>query len=99
MPRPSLYGTLPEQLDDPDSFARRLRGSCVREQSGIATSTLLDVPDVSQRGMLGDGPPAGGRGPQVTVLNFSGQDIAGGSAPRTSLPGTASTTFQRRGRR
>jgi maltose alpha-D-glucosyltransferase/alpha-amylase len=74
----SLYGTLPEQLEDPSSFARQLeRILAVREEYGIAKSALVDVPDVSHRGMLvmvhrletGD--------LEVTVLNFSGQDMAG----------------------
>ena len=54
MPRArSLYGPLPEQLEDPDSFARRLqRILAVREENGIATGALLDVPDVSHRGLL-----------------------------------------------
>ena len=39
-PARSLYGTLPEQLADPDSFARRLRAIIeVRRRSGIATAT------------------------------------------------------------
>ena len=44
----SLYGPLPEQLKDPQSFARRLRDHR-RPPPGIATSVLLDVPDVSHR--------------------------------------------------
>lgn len=91
MPRArSLYGSLPEQLQDSASFARRLQRILeVREENGIATGTLLDVPDVSNRGLLvmvnrlGDGTL------QVTVLNFSGQDIAG-SIQSTHLPPGAS---------
>ena len=90
MPRArSLYGPLPEQLKDPDSFARRLqRILAVREDNGIATGTLLDVPDVSNRGALvlvnrlKDGDL------QVTALNFSGQDIAG-SIQSNELPSGA----------
>ncbi|MET0967206.1 MAG: maltose alpha-D-glucosyltransferase, partial [Nakamurella sp.] len=44
----SLYGTLPEQLADPTSFARELsRILTVRKYYGIASGTLLDVPEVS----------------------------------------------------
>jgi maltose alpha-D-glucosyltransferase/alpha-amylase len=90
MPRArSLYGSLPDQLKDEDSFARRLqRILAVREDNGIATGTLLDVPDVSNRSALvlvnrlKDGTL------QVTALNFSGQDIAG-SIQSNELPSGA----------
>jgi maltose alpha-D-glucosyltransferase/alpha-amylase len=90
MPRArSLYGPLPDQLKDPESFARRLqRILTVREENGIATGTLLDVPDVSNRSALvlvnrlTDGTL------QVTALNFSGQDIAG-SIQSNELPSGA----------
>ena len=74
----ALYGTLREQMEDEDSFARQLaRILAVREQHGIAKSGLIDVPDVSHRGMLVmvHDLPSGDR--EVTVLNFSDQDIAG----------------------
>lgn len=91
MPRArSLYGPLPEQLQNPRSFARRIQQIlAVREENGIATGKLLDVPDVSHRGLLvlvielGDGALA------VTVLNFSGQDISG-SIQSAHLPPGAS---------
>ncbi len=74
----SLYGTLPEQLADPDSFANRLAGIiALRRRHDIATARQLDVPDVSHPAMLvlvhelADGTP------QVTVLNFSGEDVSG----------------------
>jgi trehalose synthase len=49
MPRArSLYGPLPEQLKDEGSFARRLQKILqVREEWGIATGVLLDIPEVS----------------------------------------------------
>ena len=73
MPRGiSLYGPLPAQLADPNSFARRLAEIlAVRKRYGIATSVQLDVPTVSNKAMLvmvhqlSDAE-------QVTVLNFSG---------------------------
>ncbi|TKV57885.1 maltose alpha-D-glucosyltransferase [Nakamurella flava] len=68
----SLYGTLPDQLADETSFARQLaRILDVRKRHQIATSLLLDVPEVSAPGLLVlvcaavNGPLA------VTVLNFS----------------------------
>ncbi|MGX5715782.1 maltose alpha-D-glucosyltransferase [Arthrobacter sp. MAHUQ-56] len=90
MPRArSLYGSLPEQLQDPDSFARRLqRILAVREDNGIATGTLLDVPDVSNRGALVLVNRLKDGALQVTALNFSGQDIAG-SIQSNELPSGA----------
>ncbi|MFD1212641.1 maltose alpha-D-glucosyltransferase [Arthrobacter sp. GCM10027362] len=74
----SLYGTLPEQLEDESSFARQLaRILAIREEHGIAKGKLIDVPDVSQRGMLVMVHRLDSGGLEVTVLNFSGQDIAG----------------------
>ena len=72
MPRGvSLYGSLPEQLEDPSSFACQLRDILeVRKRYGIATSVQLDVPEVANKAMLvmvhqlSDAE-------QVTVLNFS----------------------------
>ena len=72
----SLYGTLPEQLADPTSFAAQLgRVLAVRKQLGIASGALLEVPEVAAasvlvlvnftvRGLI-----------QLTVLNFSGDDV------------------------
>jgi trehalose synthase len=79
MPRAvALYGTLAEQLGDEFSFARQLsRILAVREEHGIAKSALLDVPDVSQRGMLVMVHRLESGDLEVTVLNFSGQDMAG----------------------
>ena len=90
MPRArSLYGPVPEQLKDPDSFARRLQKIlAVREASGVATSALLDVPEVSHRGLLvlvnqrQDGELL------ATVLNFSDQDIAGSVQSSHLVPGS-----------
>ncbi|MEF3120064.1 maltose alpha-D-glucosyltransferase [Kocuria flava] len=79
MPRArALYEALPDQLADESSFARRLaRVLAVREEHGIATAALLDVPEVSQRGLLVMvHRPATGR-LQLTVLNFSAQEVSG----------------------
>jgi maltose alpha-D-glucosyltransferase/alpha-amylase len=79
MPRArSLYGPLPEQLKDDKSFARRLQKILkVREEWGIATSLLLDVPDVSHRCLLVMVHRLASGQIQVTVLNFSGESITG----------------------
>ncbi|GAA3695363.1 maltose alpha-D-glucosyltransferase [Arthrobacter ginkgonis] len=74
----NLYATLPEQLMDEHSFASQLaRILKVREDLGIARSELIDVPDVSHRGLLVmvHRLPSGQL--QITVLNFSPEDVAG----------------------
>ena len=74
----SLYGPLTDQLGDPNSFASQLTGLLdLRRAGGLAVATQLDIPDVSNRGMLvlvhrlPDGHI------QVTVLNFSSEPVAG----------------------
>ncbi len=77
-PARSLYGTLPEQLADPGSFASRLAGIIdVRRRYGIATSTQLDVPSVSQRAMLVMVHQLDGGSQQITALNFGGEELTG----------------------
>ncbi|MBI1378713.1 MAG: maltose alpha-D-glucosyltransferase [Frankiales bacterium] len=72
----ALYGTLPEQLIDPDSFVNRLRGVlALRARLGIAEATLLEVPDLEHPGLfamvmrLPDGAIA------AAVLNFSDEPV------------------------
>ena len=84
----SLYGSLPAQLEDPTSFACRLRDLlAVRKRYGIATAVQLDVPQVSNRAMLvmvhqlSDAE-------QVTVLNFSGAEISGSVISEHLVPGS-----------
>ncbi|GAA1435642.1 maltose alpha-D-glucosyltransferase [Microlunatus lacustris] len=84
----SLYGSLPAQLEDPTSFACRLRDLlAVRKRYGIATAVQLDVPQVSNKAMLvmvhqlSDAE-------QVTVLNFSGAEIAGSVLSEHLVPGS-----------
>ena len=78
MPRGvSLYGTLPEQLDDRTSFASRLSQIlAIRRRHGIATGQQLDVPQVSHKAMLVMVHQLD-RILQVTVLNFSPEPISG----------------------
>ena len=90
MPRgTSLYGPLPEQLDDPASFARQLQAIlAVRERYGVATSRQVDVPDVSHQGMLvmvhqlADPSQFA-----LTVLNFADEPIAGTVRSAHLMPG------------
>jgi trehalose synthase len=77
-PARSLYGTLPDQLADPDSFASRLRRIIgIRSGCGIPTAVQLDVPDVSHRSALVMVHRLADESLQVTVLNFSGEEISG----------------------
>ena len=79
MPRgTSLYGSLPAQLGDPDSFVSRLRDILrVRARYGLPTGRQLDVPEVSHRSMLVMVHRLDTGLVQVTVLNFAGRSIAG----------------------
>jgi hypothetical protein len=84
----SLYGSLPAQLEDPSSFARRLRDIlAVRKRYGIAKATQIDVPLVSNKAMLvmvhqlSDAE-------QVTVLNFSPERISGSVISERLVPGS-----------
>ncbi|OAI57920.1 hypothetical protein AYO47_00060 [Planctomyces sp. SCGC AG-212-M04] len=72
-----LYGSLPEQLKDRDSFVSRIgRMLKARKQYHIAEGELLAVPAVKNKGLCilviglpGDAPAA------VTVLNFSREPV------------------------
>jgi trehalose synthase len=75
----TLYGNLPDQLADPDSFVSQLHDILdVRGRAELATAVQVDVPAVSHRAMLVmvHELPDGGRH-QVTALNFSAEEIAG----------------------
>ncbi|MGY3128783.1 trehalose synthase [Agrococcus sp. UYP33] len=86
MPRGrALYGSLPSQIEQPDSFLNGLADVLtIRREGGIATATQLDVPHVAHPAMLvlvhrlddGDHTDEDAR-IQVTVLNFSGEAIEG----------------------
>ena len=84
----SLYGSLPAQLKDPNSFARRLRDIlAVRKRYHIATAKQVDVPAVAHKSMLvmvhqlSDAE-------QVTVLNFSPEPISGSVISERLVPGS-----------
>jgi trehalose synthase len=87
----SLYGTLPEQLEDPDSFVSGLRAILeIRETSGVATATQVDVPPVSHKGMLVMVHElADGSRQHVTALNFSADEITGTIRSEHLVPGSA----------
>ena len=85
MPRGrSLYGSLPEQIGDRNSFASKLRTIlAIRERHDIAIGSQIDVPDVAHPGMLvlvhrlDGGDATSNATMQITVLNFSGEAIQG----------------------
>ena len=78
MPRGvSLYGALPAQLEDRNSFASKLSQILtIRRRHGIASGEQLDVPQVSNKAMLVLVHQLD-RILQVTVLNFSPEPISG----------------------
>lgn len=73
----ALYGSLPEQLAQPDSFARQLQHLLdMRERYRLYQARQIDVPDVKAPGLLvmvHELPE--GFGTQVTALNFSSQPL------------------------
>ncbi|MFZ0531342.1 MAG: maltose alpha-D-glucosyltransferase [Propionicimonas sp.] len=74
----SLYGSLPEQLANPDSFASRLAGILkLRKRHGIATGTVLDVPEVAAKSMLVLVNRLESGTVQVTALNFGAEKVSG----------------------
>ncbi len=89
---PALYGALPDQLRDPDSFASRLaRVIAVRRKHGIATAQQLDVPDVSHKSELVLVHRLAADDLQITVLNFSPETVTG-SVRSEHLPPRAVVT-------
>jgi trehalose synthase len=91
MPRgASLYGSLPEQLQDPNSFASRLREVlAVRSRYRISTSVQVDVPEVPDKAMLVMVHLLDTGQLQVTVLNFSNRSFAGRVKSGHLAPGAA----------
>ncbi|WP_340540454.1 maltose alpha-D-glucosyltransferase [Nocardioides sp. GXZ039] len=79
MPRGrSLYGDLPTQLADDDSFVSGLRTILkLRRESGLDVATQLEVPAVSNRSMLVMVHELPDGRTQATVLNFSAEEISG----------------------
>ena len=89
MPRATaVYGALPAQLADDNSFVSKLREILsVRARHGIATGEQVDIPEVSNKAMLvlvhrlADAD-------QVTVLNFSADTISGSIRSLELTPGS-----------
>ena len=73
-----LYGSLNEQLQNPDSFASQLRKMlAVRQAYALASSRQILIPEVSNPSLLlmVHELPAG-KGIQITALNFGPQPIS-----------------------
>ena len=87
----SLYGPLPEQLEDQWSFVSQLQRILeLRSRYGIATSSQVDVPEVSNKAMLVmvhklSSPLQH----QVTILNFGSDEIVGTINSTHLVPGSA----------
>lgn len=81
----SLYGSLPDQLRDDESFASGLSALIrTRDRYRIPFATQLDVPEVSDPALLvlvhrlDDGDPTAVEAPlQLTVLNFANRPVVG----------------------
>ena len=73
----ALYGPLPAQLRDPQSFASQLaRMLSARARMKLYAATLLDVPDVKAKGLfvlVHELPEHGGI--EISAVNFSNQPI------------------------
>jgi trehalose synthase len=86
----SIYGTLPEQLADDNSFATRLsRIVDIRRRHEIHLADQLDIPDVPHRSMLVllHLLPSGQQ--HVLALNFSEEDISGTVRSECLVPHSA----------
>ena len=91
MPRGrSLYGSLPEQLRQKNSFVSRLRDIlAVRRRYRIATSTQIDIPAVSDKALLTMVHRLDSGLVQVTALNFSNHPISDQVISEHLPPGAA----------
>ena len=89
MPKaPALYGSLAEQLADESSFASQLRAIlAVRARHGLATAQQLDIPAVSNKGMLVMVHRLA-ESDQVTVLNFANTTVSGSVRSDHLRPGS-----------
>jgi trehalose synthase len=84
----SLYGSLPDQIQDRSSFARRLRRIIrIRRRHRIPTATQIDVPVVSHRSLLVMVHRLENGNIQATVLNFGPERVAGTIRSDHLLPG------------
>lgn len=93
----NLYGALPSQLKDPNSFASRLKKMLsIREACGIATGHQLEVPDVPDPGLFAMVHRLPDDRIQLTLLNFSAEPV-NGVIESAHLPPNAAVTDMFRG--
>lgn len=72
----ALYGPITDQLKHADSFVSRLaKVLAVRRRHGLGTATLLEVPEVGHPGVLVLVNRLAVGAIQVTVLNFSDEQV------------------------
>ena len=85
----ALYGSLPVQLADPDSFASQLGHILrVREETGIATADQIEVPSVPHPAMVVMVHRSVAVGElQATVLNFSPAPVSASVTSEYFEPG------------
>ena len=72
----ALYGPVPDQLRDPESFCSRLKAMlAARRRAGLAEGELIEAPEPKARSLcvLVMKLPKGGLG--VTVVNFGREDV------------------------
>jgi trehalose synthase len=73
----SLYGSLPRQLENPNSFACRLRDMiAVRTKYKLASAHQIDIPAVAHKAMLVMVHRLDSKQLQITVLNFSNEQLS-----------------------
>ncbi len=73
----SLYGPLPSQLEDPNSFVSRLsRMLAMRDAHGIATGSLIAVPRNENPGVLTMINRLAIGAVQISVFNFTGEPVS-----------------------
>jgi hypothetical protein len=85
----SLYGSLPAQLEDPNSFASRLKHLLrVREETGIATADQVEIPPVPHPALLAMVHRVDDSGQILaTVLNFGSTPVSGSVGSEHFQPG------------
>lgn len=88
-----LYGPLPEQLADPNSFVSKLKNILsIREKYNIAAAYQIDIPDTDSKGVLTMVHSLSAEGSlQVTVLNFSNKEVVTHVTSKRLSPGASVT--------
>lgn len=91
MPRAhNLYGSLPDQLANHDSFASQLqRILAIRRKCGIDTAYQIDIPEVSHKSLLVMVHRLENNDLQITVLNFGPEEFDGTINSEHLPPGSA----------